>query len=356
MTNWVNSALVISPVWSGKSIQMLGLVSLLRTKTLITVPSEAIGQGIYDKFKDYCDIEFLNGAKIRAYYKKNGRLPDVLVVHRQSVVNCYDLLNGYYDLLINDEQHHLSDGMKMICNMWKWKWIVGFTGTPFRKEMEREDFEQWYFDFIYDTGLESLPVQVFTHKFRHTYSAKDFLNASEGLNPEAPEVQRRLLNSNPKRIEELKKVIKKLYFELGFRKIMVFVDRREYQEEIAKYFSNPILINWDSNKKEVLDKMASEDQYLAIGIVWASWEGFDAPWVEIGILFYSTKWEGSLEQMIGRARRFWKWKTKAYWLDFQDYSMIEPSLRKNFWASQRVKYYKERWRDVKEFSLVKTLD
>ena len=94
-------------------------MSSLKTKTLITVPSEAIGQGIYDKFKDYCDIEFLNGAKIRAYHKKHGKLPDVLVAHRQSVVNCYDLLNGYYDLLINDEQHHLSDGMKMICNMWK---------------------------------------------------------------------------------------------------------------------------------------------------------------------------------------------------------------------------------------------
>lgn len=69
--------------------------------------------------------------------------------------------------------------MKMICNQWKGKWIVGLTGTPFRKEMDESDFEKWYFQFMYHTGLKSLDVEVFTYKFRHTYSQMDYVRASE---------------------------------------------------------------------------------------------------------------------------------------------------------------------------------
>lgn len=155
----------------------------------------------------------------------------------------WEQLNGEYDLLINDEQHHLSKGMLEIVNTWKGKWVVGLTGTPFRKEIIAEDFEKVYFEYTYWTDLESLPVEVFVHRFHHTYTMEDMMRASDGLNPESVEVQRRLLNGNPARIEELKKVITYLYKKLGFRKIMVFIDRREYQEKLATYFPKAILIN-----------------------------------------------------------------------------------------------------------------
>lgn len=356
MRNGVHSTFIISQVATWKSILILWLVSALSKKTLIVVPSDAIGQGIYDKLSPYVACEFWDGAKIRRCLKKWEQLPDVLISHRQSVVNMWEQLNGEYDLLINDEQHHLSKGMLQIVNTWKGKWVVGLTGTPFRKEIIAEDFEKVYFEYSYWTDLKSLPVEVFIHRFHHTYTMEDMMRASEGLNPESVEVQRRLLNNNLTRIEELKKVIVYLYKQLWFRKIMVFIDRREYQEKLSTYFPKAILINGDSDKKEVLQMMKEKPEYLAIGITSASGEWFDAPWVEIGILFHSTGYEWTIEQAVGRAKRFAPGKSKAYWVDFQDRSIIEPDYHKDFSARQRMKYYREKWRPVKQLMSVNSLE
>lgn len=113
--------------------------------------------------------------------------------------------------MINDEQHHLSKGMIMLCNTWRGKRIVGLTGTPFRREITREDIEKYYFDESYETGLESLPLMVLTYKYKHTYTAEDWIKASANLNPESVEVQRMLLHNNDDRIVELKKVLTRLY-------------------------------------------------------------------------------------------------------------------------------------------------
>ena len=85
------------------------------------------------------------------------------------------------------------------------------TGTPFRREITREDIEKYYFDESYETGLESLPLMVLIYKYKHTYTAEDWIKASANLNPESVEVQRMLLHNNDDRIVELKKVLTRLY-------------------------------------------------------------------------------------------------------------------------------------------------
>lgn len=341
-SQWVSSILVVSETATGKSIQMLGLVAKFKCKTLIVVPSEAIGVWLEDKLSPYCDAKYLNWDKIRKAFDKL-QMPDVLITHRQSAVNCWDMINWSYDLMLNDEQHHLSDWMKMMCNTWKWRWIIWLTWTPFRKEMTKEDF-LLYFQKIYDTGLKSLPVRVLTHKYRHRYTMDDFMKASEGLEPESPEVLRRLVNANDDKIFDLKNVVSTLYHKCWFKKIMVFVDRREYQEHIKELvFPNAVLINWDTDKEKVLEELKTKDQFLIIWMVSASWEWFDVPGIECWILFFSTAWMGSIEQMVGRAKRFSEWKEYAYRVDIQESSTIEPDQHKWFGQWERMKFYAERW-------------
>jgi len=342
---WTSSILIVSWTWTGKSFMMLWLVDKFKSRTLITVPSEAIWIWLEEKMKDYCDARYLDGNKIRKAVDKQ-QLPDVLITHRQSAVNCWDLINWSYDLMLNDEQHHLSDWMKMLCNTWKWRWIIWLTWTPFRKEMTKEDF-LLYFQKIYDTWLESLPVRVLTHKYHHIYTMSDFMKASEWLEPESPEVLRRLVNANDDKIFDLKKCVATLYHECWFRKLMVFVDRREYQEHIKELvFPNAILINWDTDKWKVLEELKTKDEYLIIWMVTASWEWFDVPWIECWILFFSTAWAWSIEQMVWRARRYSWDKEYAYRLDIQESSRIEPDTRKWFGQWERTKYYKERWWEI----------
>lgn len=339
---WISSILVVSETATWKSFQMLWLIDRFRCKTLITVPSDAIGQWIQDKLQKYCDARYLNWAKIRHAFEKM-QMPDVLITHRQSAVNCWDIINWSYDLMLNDEQHHLSDWMKMLCNTWKWRWIIWLTWTPFRKEMTREDF-LLYFQKIYDTWLKSLPVRVLTHRYTHIYTMNDFMKASEWLEPESPEVLRRLVNANDDKILDLKNVVATLYHKCWFKKIMVFVDRREYQERIKELaFPNAVLINWDTDKEKVLAELKEKDEFLILWMVTASGEWFDVPWIECWILFFSTAWAWSIEQMVGRAKRFSEWKEYAYRVDIQERSKIEPDQRKWFGMWERLRFYAERW-------------
>lgn len=341
------SILIDSMVGTGKTVQMLGIVNMYKCKTIITAPSKAICAGIKNTFEPYFDVAVLDWKGVRKRFEQ-GNLPDIIVCHRQTAVNCWDIINNWeYELLLNDEQHHLSDGMKYICNTFKGKLgIVGFTWTPFRKEMEKEDFYH-YFNDIYGTGLASLPVRVGTYVYKHDYTMEEYIKATEWVNPESPEVLRNLINANEERIQELKKVLKDLYFKKGFKRIMVFVDRRVYIERLQKEFPKALVIHWDSDKERVIEEAKSKDEFLLFGMVTASWEWFDVPSIQCWVLFYSTSWKGSIEQMVGRSRRFHWDKKYGYRVDFQDIGRVwENEYKKNFGAKNRASIYKENKREI----------
>lgn len=111
-------------------------------------------------------------------------------------------------------------------------------------------------------------------------------------------------------------------------------------------FPNAYVINWDSNKEEIINELKDKDEYLILGMIWACGEWFDLPAIQCGILFYSTSWEWSLEQAIGRSRRFNWDKQYGYRCDFQEYSKIEPDMYRTFWARDRLKWYKEKWFEI----------
>ena len=71
-------------------------------------------------------------------------------------------------------------------------------------------FEKYFGNFL-DLNIEALPVKVLTHRVSYEYTMEDMIKASEGLNPETPEVYRRLVNSNIQKIKDLRLVLSKLY-------------------------------------------------------------------------------------------------------------------------------------------------
>jgi superfamily II DNA or RNA helicase len=128
---------------------------------------------------------------------------------------------------------------------------------------------------------------------------------------------------------------------------MVFVDRRTYIERLQKEFPKALVIHWDSDKEKVIEEAKSKDEFLLLGMVSASWEWFDVPSIQCWVLFYSTSWKGSIEQMVGRSRRFYWDKKYGYRVDFQDYGRVGSNeYAKNFWASNRMKIYKENKREI----------
>ncbi len=335
---WKESVLVISEVGTWKSYQWLGFIKHFSRRTLVIVPNKAIGEWRVDKLKDYCDCAFMDGN----LFRKENRFPDVLVMHRQSVVNCWEHINWYYDLMVIDEAHHLSDTMKMLCNTWKWFSLIWLSWTPERREMDTDDFKKYY-KCLYETGLKSLPVRVLTYKYHHVYSINDMVKASEWYNPESVEVLKNLVNNNNDRYLHLKNIIKDLYSKCWLKKFIIFVDRIKAQEKVKELFPKAYIINWDSDKKKVIEEVKNKDEFLIIGMVTASWEGFDIPSIQCWVLFYSTDYPVTLTQMIWRSKRFNWDKDCAYWVDFQHTAKIEPNTYKNFGSKKRMEWYNAQW-------------
>ena len=332
----------------------LGVIDKKKTKTLIISPTILICDGWQNTLKQFCNSENFTAEKLRKYISKHWDVPDVLVMTRASAYKVYDLINGKYDLLILDEAHKLSKETKFILNNWKGWSILWLTATPKRKELNELGFEKYFGNFL-DLNIEALPVRVLTHRVSYEYTMEDMIKASEGLNPETPEVYRRLVNSNIQKIKDLRLVLSKLY-KLWLRRFILFVDRVDYAKKIQEEFPKAKLLTWDSDKLKVVEQLKNENEYLIIAMSWCAGEWFNLPSIECWILFYSTHWDNSIEQLAWRSRRYYWDKKFCYWVDIQERSKIEPWEYKNFWSNYRLKYYRERWWEVKELMNVKSLE
>lgn len=338
------ATLIKAWVWSGKTIIWCGVINTLKTPTLIITPSQLICKSWLEKLQNMCDANIMTSAKIKKMLDKNEKLPDVLIVTRSSADNVYELINWYYDLLIIDEAHHISDTTKKIINMWKWWRILWLTATPKKKEMDEQDMINYFWSFL-DLQKEALPVKVLTYQYNSRYSIQEFIKASEWLDPESPEVLRRLVNNDDYKITVLRnRIVPKLY-KMWLRKFIVFVDRVDYAYKIKEYFNEAVVLSWQEDKTKVIDSVKDKDEFLIIAMSWCAGEWFDLPAIECGILFYSTNWDNSIEQLSWRARRRDWSKKYCYWVDVQHKALIVDK-RNSFHKSDRLKYYKQRKRTV----------
>lgn len=338
------ATLVKSGVGSGKTIIGAGSINTLKTPTLVIAPSQLICKSWVEKLWKMWDAKVLTSAGIKKILSKSWKLPDILILTRSSADKIYEQINWFYDLLIIDEAHHVSDTMKKMVNMWKGWRILALTATPKKKEMDEQDMINYFGNYI-DLQKEALPVKVLTYQYSSRYSIQEFIKASEWLDPESPEVLRRLVNNDDYKITVLRnKIISKLY-KLWLRKFIIFVDRVDYAYKIQEYLQGSVVITGQEDKEAVINSVKDKDQFIMIAMSWCAGEWFDLPEIECGILFYSTSWDNSIEQLCWRARRKSEWKQYCYRVDVQQKALIVDKWNW-FHSSDRLKYYKKRWWSV----------
>lgn len=342
-SNQYKSMLVKAGVWCGKTVIGAGVINVKKTPTLIMAPTQLICEWWYDTLKAMCNVEYMVASQIKTA-AKDWTLPDVLIATRASITNVIDIINWYYDLLIFDEAHKLSENAKQIINKWEWWRIVWLSATPKRKDMNVEDMVDFFWWYI-DLKIEALPVKVITYKYSHKYSIEDYMKACEWLNPECNESMRRLVNNNDHKIFCLRRDVVSPLYKKWIHRFILFVDRVDYAYKIKEYFPNAVIISWESDKQEVVDSIKDKDEYFIIAMSWCAGEWFNLPSIECAILFYSTEWDNSIEQLCWRARRYYGDKKVCYRVDVQEKSKVVDK-RNRFNSSKRLKHYEEKWREV----------
>ena len=261
----------------------------------------------------------------------------------------YEQLNdSRYQLLLIDEWHNLPQLRKDQINLWKWQFVCTVTATPQRKQYNIDWFRMLLGN-IYDTWLQSLPVKVITYEYKYDYPIDVVMKASEGLAPESPELQRRLVCQNVDRISHLSLVISE-FINKWFKRFIVFTDRVQHTELIQQHLKckyPTYILSGSTDKQEILANLP--EAYVLIGITRCCWEWFDLPELECGIIFVSSSRVNTIDQTAWRMRRTNWDKTFAYYVDFIDNLKIAGSKPKKLGFYKRKTIYQEKGRSVQPF-------
>lgn len=345
---WKKSAFIVSGTATGKSHIILWTIYLFRQRTVIVVPNLSIWKWLYDKIQKYTSsCGFLTAEKVRKANDKKC-LPDILILHWLSFNNVYEIINGYYQVMICDEWHHLPNTRRDQYNKWKGMFCLWVTATPQKKEYWIEWFHMFFWN-VYDTEKQALDVEIFFYEYKYDYSIEEVMSAREWLAPDSPELSRRLYCSNSNRVEHLVKCIKQLKSK-WLNKFMIFTDRKEHIKLIQSIIPNTIKITGDISKLErekIMDDLWEKEEYIIVAIDKCVWEWFDLPPLECGILFMSTGWINTIDQTVWRQRRYYWDKKRAYYLDFIDKYSIMWWREKTSWWYERLRIYKNKKRTVK---------
>ena len=337
------SAMIVSWTATWKSHIIMWIIYAIHHATVIVVPNTLIGKGLQDKLSSTLDARFLTADK----YRKCTTRPDVLIVTGASFNNIYDQVNDHYDTIICDEWHHLSSNRKDQLNKRKGDFICMLTATPERKEYGLEGFEMYLWS-VHDTEKQALPVKVYTYEYDYDYTVDEVIKAQTGLSPESPELYRRLYCYNPHRVGHLEQILLHLKSN-GFKKIIVFTDRRAHIDLIQELIPGTIRLTGNEDKTEFLESIVGKDEYTIIAMSQCAWEWFDLPALECWILFMSTSRNNTIDQTAGRIRRYSWEKELAYYIDFIDVLKIMWWKKKKLGRYERSRIYKNKGRAVEPF-------
>ena len=338
---------------TGKTEMICGIVDRLKTRTVIVAPTRLIAWQISAELSQYTDkvgiAEWKDIAKRMSEFIQH----DILVCTHMTFNDNFDVINGNFELLIMDEWHHVPPRRVQQFALWKWRYIVGLSANRKRKDIAAEHFPKIYGGY-YDTEQESLPVQILKYVYPHTYSFEDIQNATEWYAPDSPEIRRRLLIANPDRVKKLTSIIDCLHMK-WIRKIIVFVDRKEYcyqiVEELKKTQDNIIeMMSGDHDNIAVKAALKDKAFYIIVAMEQCVREGMNIPDLEAGVLFFSTSEENTINQISWRVRRAHGFKKVWYMVDFVDVIDIAWTKKKVLGYYNRKQIYDKFGFEVLDFN------
>lgn len=367
------SALMVAWVGTGKTYIMAWAVDAM--PTIIIVPYISIWNNIIKEFKkisklgnDLCAgypssirYNYLNKAEMltsSAVLKRWTSLPEILIMTRASAYKCWDQLMDmwFYKKLLIDEAHFLSDTIKYMINTFTGSGIIGVTATPIRKDLEKEWFIKYFWEYK-DIQGENLPAIILPLVNKYEMPMEEYIQLTEGIqDPTSPEALRKIVNGAKGRREKISKFLKDAILKSMYNKCIVFVDRITELERYKKEFPLAIPISGIDKIKPALEEYASrwldkdqvpyvseniliQWQNLIIGMGQCTGTGFNVPSLTHWVLTFGTRWTPNVEQYIWRVRRMFSNKSFWIFIDIQDHFKIGSQSR-DFWSRERLTYYK----------------
>ncbi len=315
-------------------------------KILLLAPNNVVALRLMDDLKDIA--VYSRGKKILK------ELDNRVVVTLYKTFNLYtEELNKEFEIVLIDEGHHMWWQLEQSLYTWK-GFICWMSATPYRNDHDKDGFEM-FFGKMLDTNKQALPVEVYEHKFKHTYDIDAVVEAQKWLAPTSPEIYRRLIIGNNSRYEELELMIANMQDRKWLRNFIIFSDRIEHITKIEEYLVNAfpmstvVVIKWESDQMSIMEEMKDKHDIIIIWSTSVVKEWMNIPQLEAWILFTSASFMWWIDQMAWRVRRYYWEKKAGYFIDMQDYISVAGSKFKSPWVYARRKAYKQFWWKIGNF-------
>lgn len=305
---------------AGKTIIFSKVASELENRVLCILDQEELMSQTLQKMLIFIPREEIG--IVRGNLSESSRR--VIITTRQSLdhnksTRIEDILShGDIDLTIYDEAHRGVKMCKRIAERINSKRIVGFTATPFNKEMANV-----YDGFIFKKPVEELIEEGYLVSPRclTVKSDIDISSVKTVLGDYAIGELDKLVN-----VSNRNELIVDAYIKHASdrKHVICFATSIEHSEELAKAFRDKGIVakSIDStlgiNERREAIELFKKGEITVLTSVGCLTTGFDAEMADCCIMARPTKSLALFHQMIGRILRLWETKEDALILEITD--------------------------------------
>lgn len=305
---------------AGKTIIMSYVASKEQGRVLICVDQSELRQQTIDKLSMFIPVEEIGSVQ--------GKFDEVdkrvVVATRQSLTHGKStrldrmIKNGEFGLLMVDETHRAVGQVKKIIDKVNAKKVVGFTATPYNK-----DLKEVYSDFVFKKEIIELVEEGYLCSPRCLTIYSD--TSLDGVGTVAGEFNLGQLDEAVNTVSRNKLIVNK-YKELGKgrKKTLCFCTSIEHAEVLANEFNKAGIKakNIDSTcttgEREDILRAFKEGEIEVLTNIGVLTTGFDEPSVDCIVMARPTKSKILFTQCAGRGLRIFEGKDDCLILDVCD--------------------------------------
>lgn len=348
------SAVIVLPTGSGKSLVIAELARLARRKILVLTHVKELVEQNHKKFESYG----LQAGIYSAGLKQKDTQQQVTFASIQSASRNLDQFSEPYSLIIIDECHrvNLSDEDKDTSNQYQQiiqhiistnpeVKLLGLTATPYRLGMGwiyrkhyrgivRSEQKRPFEHCIYELPLRYLIKRQYLTEPKlvdATIEHYDFSSLKENINGEYN--QREVNELLSKHLRVTQGIIEQV-IELGESRqgIMIFAATVDHAKEIFNYLpaNTSALITGatDNDERDALIKAFKLKQIKYLVNVSVLTTGFDAPHVDMIAILRPTQSVSLYQQIVGRGLRLSDNKKDCLIIDYtgNDFDLYQPEV------------------------------
>ena len=302
--NGKNDVMLVAGTGYGKTVTLSWLLTQMKQVTTIIVDLTMLADQMYNEISKFSnlDIQIVNGKTIEV--KEVNIVTTQLLNKRPDILQMLQKVTGL--VVLDEAQISGAETIKNILQSFPARYRLGLSATPSRSD-----------------GLDGILEDVFTYKVVakvsnmkvEVHMVEDYENLISASS------YKEAINNTIKRkyIPFLDVLLEKLV-KVKNKSVMIAVDSKEIQEELAKRYAKygTAILNSNTKKEQreqILKDYENEKIKILIGYKVLS-KGISIPRMEVLINLFAATTKENIEQLIGRLMREHDKKKKAIFIDF----------------------------------------